>query len=160
MTDDDIKALHDFEDTAVPTDLASLSQRWLAGAIDYALFGAGLFAGAALGMGLARLSGSSAVTLMTLGTAMLGALIPSVISWVLITRDGQSLGKRWVGIRIVTRGGQPPGFLRGVVLRNWVLQLVDRACGFLFFIDHAAILLRERRAIHDYIAGTWVIDPN
>jgi uncharacterized RDD family membrane protein YckC len=51
---------------------------------------------------------------------MLAPLAISVYQWYLIAKQGQSIGKRWQGIRIVQMDGAPVGFLRGVVLRVWV----------------------------------------
>jgi uncharacterized RDD family membrane protein YckC len=51
---------------------------------------------------------------------MLVPLAVSVYQWYLIATHGQSIGKRWQGIRIVQMDGAPVGFLRGVVLRAWL----------------------------------------
>jgi uncharacterized RDD family membrane protein YckC len=52
-----------------------------------------------------------------------------------------------------------PGFGRAVVVRNWVNILL--VLSFLLFyglIDVLLIFGKDRRCIHDHIAGTVVID--
>lgn len=140
-----------------PDDLAPLDLRWLAGAVDYGLIFVGLLGGGLLGAFGARLAGVGSVTTVALAAAAVSALVPSVISWVLITREGQSLGKRWTGIRIVRRDGGPPGFLLGVIVRNWFLRAVDLLCGVVVLVDHLFIFVKGSRALHDYLAQTWVV---
>lgn len=88
-----------------------------------------------------------------------GALLIGIVQWVLITARGQSLGKMAVGTRIVMRrGGELPGFYRGVVLRAWLPALIGGLCCSLFFlIDVLAIFGRERRCLHDEFANTIVV---
>ena len=91
---------------------------------------------------------------------LFGAAVPTVISWVLIAEEGQSLGKRWTGLRIVRTDGSLPGFWNGVVLRSWVVAFLIRLCGVFYVVDALLVLRADRRAGHDWIAGTRVIrDP-
>lgn len=98
-----------------------------------------------------------------------------VYQWVLITRTGQSIGKRAVKTKIVMLDGSPVGFVSGVVLRAWVPLLLIFAAGFvlglagldektaqapvrlLSLIDALFIFGAAHRCLHDYIAGTKVI---
>ena len=41
--------------------------------------------------------------------------------WYLISTTGQSLAKRWMGIKIVRIDGTPVNFVNGVILRSWVM---------------------------------------
>lgn len=82
--------------------------------------------------------------------------------WFLITTSGQSLAKKWLGIKIVRTDGSPCGFVNGVLLRSWVLSIVsnllpDRMGGLVYFVDALFIFGAERRCLHDHIAGTRVI---
>ena len=45
------------------------------------------------------------------------ALLLYAFQCFLIARSGQSIGKRWLGLRIVRQNGEPAGFVRGVLLR-------------------------------------------
>jgi uncharacterized RDD family membrane protein YckC len=62
------------------------------------------------------------------GVIAVGALMVLMIlafmgyQWYLIATTGQSLAKRWLGIKIVRVDGSPVGFVNGVILRNWVIS--------------------------------------
>jgi uncharacterized RDD family membrane protein YckC len=90
-----------------------------------------------------------------------GAIAVVIVNWVMISNSGQSIGKKIVGTRIVKIDtGEPPGFLYGVVLREWVISLIGAipylgAC--INFIGILLIFGEERRCLHDYIASTRVV---
>jgi uncharacterized RDD family membrane protein YckC len=92
-----------------------------------------------------------------------GMLGVAIWQWVSITNSGQSFGKRLVGIRIVRTDGSPVDFVRGVVLRMWVISFVtgvaNQCClGWLVFLaDILPIFGQERRCLHDQIADTKVV---
>jgi len=80
--------------------------------------------------------------------------------WYLVSTTGQTLGKRWVGIRIVKLDGSPLTFMSGVVLRSWVFALLSAVPGIgalLALADILAILGNDRRCLHDHLAGTKVV---
>jgi uncharacterized RDD family membrane protein YckC len=114
------------------------------------------------------------------------AVVYGLVQAVLITRTGQSLGKRMLGLRIVRPDGTLPGFARGVLLRSWLFLLpyaaVNLALPELWFlfadefgftpllmtlltylgyaaqaIDPLFILGGARRCLHDHVAGTDVV---
>jgi uncharacterized RDD family membrane protein YckC len=92
--------------------------------------------------------------------AMLGMLGLFIYQWVLISNTGQTLGKKWTGIRIELLGGPPVNFVSGVLLRNWVPKLIGMVpyLGVLFHLIDVLFIFREdRRCIHDHIAGTRVV---
>jgi uncharacterized RDD family membrane protein YckC len=66
---------------------------------------------------------------------------------------GQTVGKRWLGLRVISVRGAAPGPVRGIV-RYFALLLsaLPAGLGWLWFIFD-----RERRAAHDHLAGTYVI---
>lgn len=91
---------------------------------------------------------------------VLAALGIAIYQWVLITRTGQSLGKKWLGIRIERIDGARLTFGTGVFLRNWVPKLIGAVpyLGALFHIIDCLFIFRDdRRCIHDHIAGTRVV---
>ena len=99
---------------------------------------------------------------MVAGTlvGVLGALGVVVYQWVLISRTGQSLGKKWTGIRIDRIDGLPISFGTGVALRNWVPKVMGAVpyLGALFhLVDLLCIFREDRRCLHDHIAGTRVV---
>jgi uncharacterized RDD family membrane protein YckC len=66
---------------------------------------------------------------------------------------GQTLGMRLVGIRLICRRGRPPGPARGLVrLLALALSVGPAGLGWLW-----ALFDREHRALHDHLAGTYVI---
>jgi uncharacterized RDD family membrane protein YckC len=92
--------------------------------------------------------------------AVLGLLGLAIYQWVLISRTGQSLGKKWTGIRIELLAGSPVNFTTGVVLRNWVPKFISMVpyLGMFFSLVDALFIFREdRRCVHDHIAGTRVV---
>jgi len=103
---------------------------------------------------------------MSLATLLLLCVI--VIDLVLLYRHGQTIGKRWLKIRIVRRDGSRCGLLRIIFLRVLPISLVALSLGFfLSFLTGVAFLPRlldalfvfraDRRCIHDHIADTVVV---
>ncbi len=77
--------------------------------------------------------------------------------WVLISTQGQTIGKKMFMIRIVSCSGRLPGFVQGVILRNWLRALLS-FIPFFALIDLVFVLGDSRRCIHDLLAGTRVVD--
>jgi len=66
---------------------------------------------------------------------------------------GQTLGMRLMGIRLICRRGRPPGPARGLLRLVALIPSVGPAgLGWLW-----ALFDREHRALHDHLAGTYVI---
>lgn len=81
--------------------------------------------------------------------------------WLLAT-TGQTVGKRWLKLRVVlVDNGQPPGWLRGVFLRHVLMPaLAVVTCGLtqaVAVFDPLLIFRNDRRCLHDLIAGTRVV---
>ncbi|MFT4647403.1 MAG: putative RDD family membrane protein YckC [Glaciecola sp.] len=84
----------------------------------------------------------------------------AIFNLVLLYRDGQTIGKRMLGTRIVRVSGQRAVFLRIIGLRvlvPGVIYMLPFVGVLLMFFGHAAILLNQRRCLHDYIADTKVV---
>lgn len=80
--------------------------------------------------------------------------------WYLISKTGQTLGKRWTGIKIVKLDGLPVDFVSGVIMRNWIVGLmgaIPYVGSCVGLVDALMIFGDERRCLHDLIAGTKVI---
>jgi uncharacterized RDD family membrane protein YckC len=92
---------------------------------------------------------------------VLAMLLPlNVYQWYLISKQGQTLGKKWLGIRIVKLDGSPVDFVSGVVMRSWLVGLmgfVPYLGGCFRLVDYLMIFTDERRCLHDQIAGTKVV---
>ncbi len=84
--------------------------------------------------------------------------IPIVIYAIMVTKSGQTPGKKVCGIRIVTSDTQQlPGFVKGVLLRSWLINVLY-AIPMLALIDYAMIFGEKRQCLHDLLAGTIVIE--
>jgi uncharacterized RDD family membrane protein YckC len=86
---------------------------------------------------------------------ILELLLLAYAAWVLVLfSNGTTLGKRLVGIHVITREGFPATLGR-MVLREWVGKLISAALCGLGFVG--IVFDRERRALHDRIVHTYVI---
>ncbi|MBC8133487.1 MAG: RDD family protein [Deltaproteobacteria bacterium] len=66
---------------------------------------------------------------------------------------GQTLGMRLAGIRVIASRGRPPGAVRGLVrVLALPISVLPGGLGWLW-----ALFDREHRALHDHLAGTYVI---
>ncbi|MBU8900821.1 RDD family protein [Corallococcus sp. M34] len=83
-------------------------------------------------------------------------LVWAVQAW-LVHSSGQSLGKRLVGIRLVREDGQSVALWRVILLRNILPGVLSAMCGPLWLVDVFFVYSRERRCIHDRLAGTLVV---
>ena len=131
--------------------LAERGTRWWARLIDQLLILASLVPAVAVVYGANEDMGWG---LGLLSAAFLG------YQWYLITISGQTVAKRWLGIKIVRTDGQPVGFVRGVILREWVtlaLAFIPIVGRLFNLVDAVAIFRDERRCVHDRIADTKVI---
>jgi uncharacterized RDD family membrane protein YckC len=81
---------------------------------------------------------------------------------VMLATRGQSIGKRLLGMRIVTYPeGQSPGGVKTILLRGVVPAVIGMipVLGPLFSLVNVCFIFREdRRCIHDLIAGTQVVN--
>lgn len=89
------------------------------------------------------------------------ALLPAAaMQLTLVVQNGQSLGKRLMGLRVVMLDNTPVPLMRLLLLRNLIplgLGLIPWVA-ILFRIANVAALYSEgNRAIHDRMAGTKVM---
>ncbi len=91
--------------------------------------------------------------------------------WYLISTTGQTLGKKWLRIRIVKLDGTPVSFVSGVLLRNWLPYLMVQGLAALLrtqdlstnlaslvsLVDVLWIFGGASRCVHDHLAGTRVV---
>jgi uncharacterized RDD family membrane protein YckC len=89
---------------------------------------------------------------------LLAILIVFIFQMVLLTKEGQTVGKKVLGIRIVKMDtGENGGFVPNVLLRLIVNGLIG-IIPFYGLVDILFIFRSDRRCIHDLIAGTQVVD--
>src|SRR6185295_5543407 len=140
-------------------DIAGIGSRFLAAIIDSFVIGAALLiVGIIIGVITARggFVGSAVGSLI----AAISALLSFVILWGYyivfdLVWNGQSLGKRAIGLRVVREGGQPITFVSSAI-RN-LIRIVDFLPAFygigviVMFVD------RRARRLGDLAAGTLVV---
>ena len=138
--------------TEAPMDTLYPAQRWrrlVAWLIDLPLSPAAFVTG----MLSADMGGPAFVTLALLGLGIVG--VPYQV--VLLRREGQTVGKFLLRIRIVDEEtGLKGTVFRSIALRyfvNWLLTLIPPYV----IIDHAFIFAKNRRCVHDYLASTKVV---
>jgi uncharacterized RDD family membrane protein YckC len=91
----------------------------------------------------------------------LGFLGLFITNLVLLHQDGQSLGKRWLKIRIVRSSGERAGLGRIFWLRMFVPGLITRIplVGWVFALANPLCIFgEERRCLHDLMADTMVVN--
>jgi uncharacterized RDD family membrane protein YckC len=93
----------------------------------------------------------------TLASMFTGLLIIIFLQWVLIGTRGQSLGKIVMRIKVVDeKTKKTGGFVQNLVLRTWLPIIMWENIIFLL-CDTLLIYRKERRCLHDYLAGTIVV---
>ncbi len=97
------------------------------------------------------------------GGAILGAvglLVVASYQWYLVATTGQTLGKRYLRVKILMADGREAGFVHGVVLRSWVtgaMAAIPYLGSCVGLVDALMIFNTDRRCLHDRIAGTVVV---
>jgi len=84
-----------------------------------------------------------------------------VLHGFLLQQYGQTIGKRIIGIAIVTLDNQKPAFLPLILQRyvsQWLMGMVPVLGVLLRLADILFVFRDDRRCIHDWIAKTKVID--
>ena len=94
----------------------------------------------------------------------LGLAIFFIINGFLLSKYGQTVGKRIVGTRIVDKGnGRIISLGKIFIFRVLPISIISQIplIGGLFGLaDSLFIFRRDKRCIHDLIAGTIVVDAN
>lgn len=88
---------------------------------------------------------------------MLVPLMFAICQMYMIAVDGRTVGKYCMKCKIVNLKGQPPGFFQGIVMRIIVVGFLG-LIPFFGLLDVCWIFNEPKRCLHDYIAGTFVID--
>lgn len=105
------------------------------------------------------LSGSGLAVWIVIGMVLAIGLL--VVNCILLHRNGQTIGKRALGIKVVRSDGSRIGLGRIFVLRFLpitLLGMVPMIGKLVSLVDVLAIFTSERRCLHDMIADTIVID--
>jgi uncharacterized RDD family membrane protein YckC len=87
---------------------------------------------------------------------LIGFVAWSAIMIVLLKRNGQSIGKKATGIKMVRSDGSTASLSRLIWLRGVVNSIIN-IIPFYFFIDSLFIFGESRQCLHDKIADTIVV---
>lgn len=144
-------------------ELASRGKRLLAAIIDAAimlaiqvpvLIAIGFYEGMA--------EGREPGILTILGASLGGLLVYMLINGYFLAKRGQTLGKMATKIQIVGIQDDriiPLGRLVGLrIIPVWVVSVIPVIGSFIPLVDALFIFRKDRRCVHDLIAGTHVID--
>lgn len=145
------------EHVGISYRLAGIGNRFLAAFIDLAvLLTLEVSLALVLSFGLAGLEPVLRTAILAVGLVLLVLVIPFAY-WVLLETfwNGQTLGKRAVGIRVLREDGSPVGFF--AVLARGLLRLLD-IVPLIFPIDVLLMLLSAKgQRLGDLVAGTVVV---
>jgi len=90
----------------------------------------------------------------------LGALVVLAIDLVLLARNGQTIGKKLLGIKVVRVDGTPVSLFRVFFVRylcNTFLTMIPLVGSLYSLVDALMIFGESRRTLHDRMADTIVI---
>lgn len=114
-----------------------------------------------------RLDQSKVVAGMSAMFAAVGLIfiVLVIVNLVFLYNSGQTIGKRWLGIKIVRLDGSRCGLARIIFLRSLplgflggVLNRVVPPLGYVVTLADALFIFRDdRRCVHDLIADTQVV---
>lgn len=161
MTLDRDLRLRTAEHVGISFELAGIGNRVLATFVDVVLVGTvvlgfGLVASVAMASAGSRLSPTLASIVVALLLVFLGLVLP-LSYWILLEAfwNGQTLGKRLVGIRVLRDDGGPPGFF--AIAARAILRVLD-IVPFLLAIDLVAMVISAKgQRLGDLVAGTVVV---
>ena len=116
----------------------------------------------ALFVGIVLIGGNlEVIGISLIGLSIILSLALGIYQLVIISRDGQSIGKRIMKIRIVKyEDNSNPGFVHAVLLRAFVNGLIGGiplVGPFYALADPLFIFGEEHRCLHDLIASTKVV---
>lgn len=100
---------------------------------------------------------------VTLKLGLYGAVMFFVLHGYLLNKSGQTIGKYILNLYIVTLSGQKPEFAPLILKRYlplWLATLVPGIGNIYPTVDVLFIFRKDKRCIHDLIAGTKVIKRN
>ncbi|MDE0864372.1 MAG: RDD family protein [Rubripirellula sp.] len=85
-------------------------------------------------------------------------LLPVTLFAWMVTKSGQTPGKKLCKIRIVRADTkQLPGFVKGVLIRSWLAQVLY-CVPFVGLVGILMIFGQKRQCLHDVLAGTIVVE--
>jgi len=136
--------------TAVNVDLASIGRRFVASFLDGLIIGIPSLAVIFMFVGVVRQTGSRFTSPAFLFPTIAGVIYQAIM----LSQRGQTLGKMAMKIKVV----QPDGddITSG---QAWGREVSRALLGLLYIVDFIpAFFTKEKRTIHDMLAGTIVVN--
>jgi len=136
----------------VDFDIGGLGPRFLAGLVDHVImyFGFGIFALVGLVLGIVEPFPQAGLVGVAVGA--LGLLIPLIYP-TYFHADGQTLGKQFMGLRVVVPGSDAVG-----IGTSFIRTLVGMFGMSFLGLGYLWILIdQHNRGLHDLAAGTYVV---
>ncbi|GEP41029.1 RDD family protein [Brevifollis gellanilyticus] len=145
--------------TTTATELASLGQRLGAYFLNVlTVFPAGLLFALAMSKMDKETEELTSTGMLMMGIALAYSLALLIYNLIRLSTHGQSLGKKWMGIRIASfEDNSNAGFVKAVILRAIVNGLIGAFVPFYGLVDVFFVFREDRRCIHDLLAGTHVV---
>ena len=155
-------AVQDVLDPAAGVALADLGTRFGANLLDGLIVGGAVYLPIIVGAMIGNAgtgpneTGSEAAIGIGVMIAVVGFLVWLGFTIKLMAANGQSIGKKAVGIKVVRTDGSDASLSRLIWLRN-VVNTVLGIIPLYGLIDVLFIFSESRRCLHDHIADTIVI---
>ncbi len=97
----------------------------------------------------------------TITFTLIGIIFFLLVNGYLLSKYGQTVGKKLLDIKIVDLNGNILGFNPLIAKRYvpiWVVSQIPVVGGIIAIIDALFIFRKDKRCIHDLIAGTRVVE--
>jgi len=99
---------------------------------------------------------------LQIGLAIAGIVLFVILNGQFLAQDGQTLGKKIISTRIVGIDDQPVNFVKIYLIRYLAVSLIVQIpiAGAIFGLVDALFIFsnKDKRCLHDLMAGTKVID--
>lgn len=161
----------------IEVNLATIGSRIVAYILNFVIWGVMLFiVGVLWAMSMDHRPSKEEVEVFSALWVVLVSLIYLIVQCILMSRDGQSIGKKIMGIKVIDKDGETAGFVKNVLLRevlyNFILIILgipftlmlnnDNAANIPSFIAMAICFVMlfidpDRRTLQDKLAGTYVV---
>ncbi|MBC7793253.1 MAG: RDD family protein [Clostridia bacterium] len=131
------------------------------GLISFAVLGPVMYVSGYWGRAMANAQAGKIFSLEQLAWMAAGLIFFFALQFVPLSQTGQTWGKRVVGIKIITLDGKKPAISDLIFKRYLPVQLVPNipiVGVWLCVIDVLSIFTKNKRCVHDHIAGTKVVN--
>lgn len=94
------------------------------------------------------------------GVGLIGLLLLIGITAYLVHKNGQTIGKRMVGIKVIRKDGSRATLSRILFVRNvpfWLVSLIPIVGPLVSLLDTLLIFRASRQCLHDQVADTIVV---